>query len=195
MFRSAKTKSKDVWVFDWYISNPSSHFVDLIFVLRPCSSLRPVHALPSSSLPCQHVPSMWRASFFVHLFRFFSLSTMFFACVPKRCFRFACFLPSVARFPCLLCLSVRPTSIFSWNWVGSVLQFLQSPRWIVPISTFLDKHCAIFDDEEENKLPYTGIHHLYRGTLLNMTTNHVQGLDGHQYAILPSCQPAKDQAS
>lgn len=44
------------------------------------------------------------------------------------------------------------------QWIyDSVLQFLTSPLWKVPIYTFLDENCIIFDDEEENKFTYTDI--------------------------------------
>ena len=44
-----------------------------------------------------------------------------------------------------------------------MVQFLRSPRWTTPINSFLDEHCGVFDDVEENKLEYTPIHHQYRG--------------------------------
>jgi len=39
-----------------------------------------------------------------------------------------------------------------------IINFLRSPRWKTPIMSFLDEHCIIFDNEEENKLEYTPIH-------------------------------------
>jgi len=42
----------------------------------------------------------------------------------------------------------------------SLLQFLTSPLWKVPIYTFLDENCIIFDDEEENKFTYTDVHNV-----------------------------------
>jgi len=38
------------------------------------------------------------------------------------------------------------------------LQYLSSPGWKIPIFSFIDEHCFIFDMEDENKLEYTVIH-------------------------------------
>lgn len=42
----------------------------------------------------------------------------------------------------------------------SVLQYLTSPLWKVPIHTFIDANCIVFDDEEENKFSYTEVHNV-----------------------------------
>jgi len=39
-----------------------------------------------------------------------------------------------------------------------IINFLRSPRWKTPIMSYLDEHCIIFDNEEENKLEYTEKH-------------------------------------
>ena len=39
-----------------------------------------------------------------------------------------------------------------------VLQYLISPIWKATIYNFLDEHCIVFDDEEENKFEYFHIH-------------------------------------
>ena len=41
-----------------------------------------------------------------------------------------------------------------------LLQFLKSPGWRVPILDFIDQHCYIFEDSNENKLVYTEIHNV-----------------------------------
>jgi len=41
-----------------------------------------------------------------------------------------------------------------------IIGFLRSPRWKVPVMTFLDENCLAFDNEEENKLEFTGIHNV-----------------------------------
>jgi hypothetical protein len=35
--------------------------------------------------------------------------------------------------------------------------YFTSPFWDVPIQTFIDEYCLIFDEEEENKFEYTVI--------------------------------------
>lgn len=39
-----------------------------------------------------------------------------------------------------------------------VMTIFTSPTWEVPIMTFIDDHCVVFDDDEENKFEYTTIH-------------------------------------
>jgi hypothetical protein len=43
-----------------------------------------------------------------------------------------------------------------------IINFLRSPRWKTPIMSFLDEYCIIFDNEDENKLEYTPIHHSFK---------------------------------
>ena len=39
-----------------------------------------------------------------------------------------------------------------------VLLLAQGPMYTHPLISFIDHHCAVFDDEDENKLEYTSIH-------------------------------------
>ena len=38
-----------------------------------------------------------------------------------------------------------------------VRQYLSSPLWRNPILDFLEEHCVVFEDKEENKFEYTKI--------------------------------------
>ena len=49
-----------------------------------------------------------------------------------------------------------------------LIQYLTSPIWKIPIYEFLDEHCIIFDDEEENKFEYTDIHNVNIKNLKNI---------------------------
>ncbi|XP_019643885.1 PREDICTED: cilia- and flagella-associated protein 36-like isoform X2 [Branchiostoma belcheri] len=52
----------------------------------------------------------------------------------------------------------------SENWVlDSVVQFLRSPTWTVPVMNFIEENCLVFDNDEENKLEYTEAHNQYKG--------------------------------
>jgi len=44
--------------------------------------------------------------------------------------------------------------------LDSITAYLKSPVWKNPILEFIDEHCIYFDDEEENKLEYTGVHNV-----------------------------------
>jgi hypothetical protein len=45
---------------------------------------------------------------------------------------------------------------------------LVSPIWKVTISEFLDEHCIVFDDEEENKFSYFDIHKKFKKMMENL---------------------------
>jgi hypothetical protein len=45
------------------------------------------------------------------------------------------------------------------EWLFDYLGMMfQQPSWIVPMQDFIDSHCVVFDDEDENKLAYTEVH-------------------------------------
>lgn len=46
-----------------------------------------------------------------------------------------------------------------------IVQFLKSPGWRVPILEFIDEHCVVFDNEEENKFEYTKLHNSFRAMI------------------------------
>jgi len=48
---------------------------------------------------------------------------------------------------------------FAQDWIfDCLITFLKSPRWKTPVVSYIEEHCLIFDNEEENKLEYTTIH-------------------------------------
>eukprot|EP01063_Lacrimia_lanifica_P018288 TRINITY_DN25211_c0_g1_i1.p1 TRINITY_DN25211_c0_g1~~TRINITY_DN25211_c0_g1_i1.p1 ORF type:complete len:462 (+),score=269.78 TRINITY_DN25211_c0_g1_i1:124-1509(+) len=62
------------------------------------------------------------------------------------------------------------------SWVGEWLtQFLKSPLWTAPINSFVDEHCDIFeeDDEEENKLEYTIKHKMFTEVVDELLTQNL----------------------
>ena len=44
--------------------------------------------------------------------------------------------------------------------LDSIVGFLKSPPYTVPVMSFIDDNCAVFDAEEENKFSYTDIHNV-----------------------------------
>jgi len=40
----------------------------------------------------------------------------------------------------------------------SIIQFLQSPLWRIPLVEFVDEHCFVFDNPKEDKPEYVEIH-------------------------------------
>ncbi|CAK0797161.1 unnamed protein product, partial [Prorocentrum cordatum] len=54
-----------------------------------------------------------------------------------------------------------------------LIAILRSPTWIVPISKFIDDHCAIFEDVEENKLEYTSVHNRFKELIDSLLAAHL----------------------
>ncbi|XP_067371329.1 cilia- and flagella-associated protein 36 isoform X3 [Channa argus] len=49
------------------------------------------------------------------------------------------------------------------EWVlESIIGYLASPEWVIPVTDFMENRCTVFDDEDENKLSYTEIHQQYK---------------------------------
>ena len=50
--------------------------------------------------------------------------------------------------------------------MDSITEYLKSPVWKNPILSFIDEHCIVFDEDDENKLEYTDIHNVNYPDLL-----------------------------
>lgn len=50
------------------------------------------------------------------------------------------------------------------EWIfESVAQILKSPAWEAEVYGFIDEHCVIFDNDDENKFAYTDLHKEFKG--------------------------------
>jgi hypothetical protein len=62
----------------------------------------------------------------------------------------------------------------SAEWVFEYMcQVLQSPTWEVPVMSFIDETCAIFDSEEENKLAHMDAHLDFKTLVEDLLTQHL----------------------
>lgn len=60
--------------------------------------------------------------------------------------------------------------MFEQDWFfDMIIGFLRSPRWKTPVMSFIDEYCTVFDDEDENKLEFTKIHHVSHSLLLEFS--------------------------
>jgi len=59
---------------------------------------------------------------------------------------------------------------------GCIVSILKAPTWVAPISNFIDEHCGIFDDQEENKLEYTSVHNAFCKLVDGLLTAHIAEL-------------------
>ncbi|XP_034408503.1 cilia- and flagella-associated protein 36 isoform X2 [Cyclopterus lumpus] len=67
--------------------------------------------------------------------------------------------------------------------VESIVGYLGSPEWVIPVTDFMENKCTVFDDEDENKLSYTEIHQQYKKLVEKLLGNHMQevGIDEQQF--------------
>mmetsp|Transcript_58787 Transcript_58787/g.164102 ORF Transcript_58787/g.164102 Transcript_58787/m.164102 type:complete len:676 (-) Transcript_58787:129-2156(-) len=60
------------------------------------------------------------------------------------------------------------------EWLSDyVSAVLKSPTWVVPIALFVDEHCVVFDNSEENKLEYTDHHRYYKQLVEDLFAAHL----------------------
>lgn len=71
--------------------------------------------------------------------------------------------------------------------VEGIAGFLSSPCWIIPVTDFIEQNCAVFDDEEENKLSYTEIHQVYKDLVEQLLESYVQDVGIQEDQFLEAC--------
>ncbi|XP_039535242.1 cilia- and flagella-associated protein 36 isoform X1 [Pimephales promelas] len=74
------------------------------------------------------------------------------------------------------------------EWVPeSVAGFLGSPDWLIPLADFMENHCSVFDDEDENKLSYTEVHQQYKHLVERLLGNYMQEVGISEQQFLCAC--------
>ncbi|XP_038665642.1 cilia- and flagella-associated protein 36 [Scyliorhinus canicula] len=71
--------------------------------------------------------------------------------------------------------------------VEGVAGFLSSSCWTVPVTDFIEQNCAVFDDEEENKLSYTEIHQDYKSLVEQLLEGYLQDVGIQEDQFLEAC--------
>ena len=59
-----------------------------------------------------------------------------------------------------------------------IVAFLRSPPWTVPLWSFIDVHCLVFDADEENKFVYTDIHKEFVDLVDALLTDNLKDMGG-----------------
>ncbi|XP_048392639.1 cilia- and flagella-associated protein 36 isoform X2 [Stegostoma tigrinum] len=72
--------------------------------------------------------------------------------------------------------------------VEGIAGFLSSSCWTVPITDFIEQNCAVFDDEEENKLSYTEIHQDYKDLVEQLLEGYLQDVGIQEDQFLEACR-------
>ncbi|XP_037541821.1 cilia- and flagella-associated protein 36 [Nematolebias whitei] len=71
--------------------------------------------------------------------------------------------------------------------VESIVGYLGSPEWIIPITDFMENKCTVFDDEDENKLSYTEIHHQYKKLVEKLLETYMQEVGINEQQLMDAC--------
>ncbi|KAM9365844.1 cilia- and flagella-associated protein 36 isoform 2-T2 [Pholidichthys leucotaenia] len=71
--------------------------------------------------------------------------------------------------------------------VESIVGYLGSPEWVIPVTDFMENRCTVFDDEDENKLSYTEIHQQYKNLVEKLLENYMQEVGINEQQFLDAC--------
>ncbi|XP_036397932.1 cilia- and flagella-associated protein 36-like isoform X2 [Megalops cyprinoides] len=71
--------------------------------------------------------------------------------------------------------------------VESIAGYLGSPEWVIPVTDFMEHKCAVFDDEDENKLTYTEIHQQYKQLVEKLLEHYMQEVGINEEQFLEAC--------
>ncbi|XP_039640086.1 cilia- and flagella-associated protein 36 isoform X2 [Perca fluviatilis] len=71
--------------------------------------------------------------------------------------------------------------------VESIVGYLGSPEWVIPVTDFMENNCTVFDDEDENKLSYTEIHQQYKNLVEKLLENYMQDVGINEQQFLDAC--------
>ncbi|XP_015238447.1 PREDICTED: cilia- and flagella-associated protein 36 isoform X2 [Cyprinodon variegatus] len=71
--------------------------------------------------------------------------------------------------------------------IESIVGYLGSPEWVIPVTDFMENKCTVFDDEDENKLSYTDIHQQYKKLVEKLLENYMQEVGINEQQFLDAC--------
>ncbi|TKS85821.1 Cilia- and flagella-associated protein 36 [Collichthys lucidus] len=71
--------------------------------------------------------------------------------------------------------------------VESIVGYLGSPEWVIPVTDFMENKCTVFDDEDENKLSYTEIHLQYKKLVEKLLDNYMEEVGINEQQFLDAC--------
>lgn len=81
-----------------------------------------------------------------------------------------------------------------FDWIFDyTLQFLESDKFDCAVMDFVDEKCAVFDDEDENKLVYTEIHKEFCEYIDRLLTENLAEVGITTETFLESCEKARSE--
>uniref|UniRef100_A0AAV2JNK3 PLD phosphodiesterase domain-containing protein n=1 Tax=Knipowitschia caucasica TaxID=637954 RepID=A0AAV2JNK3_KNICA len=90
------------------------------------------------------------------------------------------------REPCCPTAAIMAEDDSEWV-LESIVGYLGSPEWVIPVTDFMENKCTVFDGEEENKLAYTEIHQQYKKLVERLLENYMQEVGINEQQFLDAC--------
>ena len=82
----------------------------------------------------------------------------------------------------------------NFDWIFDfVMEVLKSPEWEVPVMSFIDTNCAVFDSEDENKLAYTDVHSSFRQVVDDVLTQKLAEVGVSAEDFAKACEVASEK--
>lgn len=83
-----------------------------------------------------------------------------------------------------------------WEFVfDGVVGFLTSPMWNVPIVTFIEKNCIVFEPNDENEFTYTEIHKEYSALVEELLTSYLKDVGITEEQFVLACEAGSNDSS
>jgi hypothetical protein len=68
-----------------------------------------------------------------------------------------------------------------------IVAFLKSPPWTVPLNSFIDENCIIFDNEDENKFIHTDCHERFKSLIEDLLTKNLHEIGVSDEEFVSAC--------
>lgn len=85
-------------------------------------------------------------------------------------------------------------SVTMASWDGSIVGYLKSPEWSVPVMEFIDANCIVFDTEDENKFEFTTVHQKFCEMVNNLLEGFLADMGISPEEFVEVCQSPQASA-
>ena len=80
------------------------------------------------------------------------------------------------------------------NWIFDfVMDIFKAPTWEVPIMSFIDENCIVFDNEQENKFAYSELHASFRDLAESLLERHLEEVSVTPEMFVKACEVGRNQ--
>tara|TARA_B110000977_G_scaffold186261_1_gene251984 strand:- start:190 stop:708 length:519 start_codon:yes stop_codon:yes gene_type:complete len=88
----------------------------------------------------------------------------------------------------------RDDDVEEVNWIFDfVMDIFKAPTWEVPIMSFIDENCIVFDGELENKFAYSELHASFRDLAESLLESHLSEVSVTPEMFVKACEIGRNQ--